>query len=137
MLSSHRSRSVKANVQVSEQCAAKDKNDVDLKIEFGTFRQNKIEGSTPILKLAMVKRLHIGQKILQKKLSKKRTIRQKDSSKNSPKKVYQKNRQTFLQKIRQTILQKIHQKNSSIIHNMWETKIFMSVNNLVLTNLCS
>ena len=86
MLSSHRSRSVKANVQVSEQCAAKDKNDVDLKNEFGTFRQNKIEGSTPILKLAMVKRLHIGQKILQKKLSKKRTIRQKDSSKNSPKK---------------------------------------------------
>ena len=57
MLSSHRSRSVKANVQVSEQCAAKDKNDVDLKNEFGTFRQNKIEGSTPILKLAMVKRL--------------------------------------------------------------------------------
>ena len=59
MLSSHRSRSVKANVQVSEQCAAKDKNDVDLKIEFGTFRQNKIEGSTPILKLAMVKRLKV------------------------------------------------------------------------------
>ena len=57
MLSSHRSRYVKANVQVSEQCAAKDKNDVDLKNEFGTFRQNKIEGSTPILKLAMVKRL--------------------------------------------------------------------------------
>ena len=57
MLSSHRSRSVKANVQVSEQCAAKDKNDVDLKNEFGTFRQNKIEGSTPTLKLAMVKRL--------------------------------------------------------------------------------
>ena len=43
--------------EVSEQCAAKDKNDVDLKNEFGTFRQNKIEGSTPILKLAMVKRL--------------------------------------------------------------------------------
>ena len=66
MLSSHRSRSVKANVQVSEQCAAKDKNDVDLKNEFGTFRQNKIEGSTPILKLAKI----IGQKILHKILSK-------------------------------------------------------------------
>ena len=71
------------------------------KFENLNFDKNKIEG-TPVLKLAMVKRLKV----------KKNLLKNQNLSKNLSK-ICQKNRRKIVKKIVNKIRQKVHQKNST------------------------